>query len=89
MHFLSSISGTVIKGPSEQQKLNIQQHVRLKGFTGVLGAIDGTHIKIDKPEHHPDSYLNRKYFYSIHVSLTKLIFVLLFYVLHGIVMSLK
>lgn len=89
MHFFSSISGTVIKWPSEQEKHTIEQHFRLKGFPGVLGAIDGTHIKIDKPEHDPDSYLNRKHFYSIHVSLNNLIFILLLYVLCAIVMSLE
>ncbi|KAJ8983616.1 hypothetical protein NQ317_004254 [Molorchus minor] len=34
-------------------------------FPGVIGVIDGTHIKIDRPADDPDSYLNRKHFYSI------------------------
>ncbi|KAJ8935279.1 hypothetical protein NQ314_012903 [Rhamnusium bicolor] len=38
---------------------------RQNGFPGVLGVIDGTHIKIDKPSDDPDSYINRKGFYSI------------------------
>ena len=32
------------------------------GLTQVIGAIDGTHISIVKPqcEYHPDAYYNRK-----------------------------
>lgn len=67
-HFLSGISGTVIQWPSEQEKISIEQHFNQKGFPGVIGAIDGTHIKIDQPKHDADSYLNRKHFHSIHVS---------------------
>lgn len=36
----------------------------LKSFSG---AIDGSHIKIDKPVEDPDSYINRKQYFSIHV----------------------
>ncbi|KAJ8941174.1 hypothetical protein NQ314_010473 [Rhamnusium bicolor] len=42
---------------------------RQNGFPGVLGVIDGTYIKIDKPSDDPDSYINRKGFYSIQVQL--------------------
>ncbi|XP_071052961.1 putative nuclease HARBI1 [Onthophagus taurus] len=37
------------------------------GFPGVIGAIDGSHIKIDKPKNDPDSYLNRKHYFSIQM----------------------
>ncbi|KAJ8978153.1 hypothetical protein NQ317_016856 [Molorchus minor] len=33
-----------------------------RGFTGVVGVIDGSHIKIDRPSV-ADSYLNRKHFF--------------------------
>lgn len=36
----------------------------LKSFSG---AIDGSHIRIDKPVEDPDSYINRKQYFSIHV----------------------
>lgn len=36
----------------------------LKSFSG---AIDGSHIRIDKPAEDPDSYINRKQYFSIHV----------------------
>jgi len=36
----------------------------LKSFSD---AIDGSHIRIDKPAEDPDSYINRKQYFSIHV----------------------
>lgn len=51
----------------ENEKTVIEQHFRENGFTGVIGAIDGCHIKIDKPNNDPDSYINRKGYYSIQV----------------------
>lgn len=39
----------------------------------LIGILDGTHVRIDKPAENPDSYLNRKYFFSIQVSLIKII----------------
>lgn len=35
------------------------------GFPGIIGCIDGTHIKISAPKVDKDSYVNRKGFYSI------------------------
>ncbi|XP_018359987.1 PREDICTED: putative nuclease HARBI1 [Trachymyrmex cornetzi] len=37
------------------------------GFPNVIGAIDGTHIKIRAPKEDPDSYINRKGFHSMNV----------------------
>ncbi|XP_021373738.1 protein ANTAGONIST OF LIKE HETEROCHROMATIN PROTEIN 1-like [Mizuhopecten yessoensis] len=41
---------------------NFQQ---MKGFPDVLGAIDGTHIRIKPPHEHAPDYINRKKFHSI------------------------
>lgn len=49
------------------EKIEIEHHFANNGFPGVIGAIDGTHIKIDKPTVDPDSYMNRKNYYSIQV----------------------
>lgn len=39
------------------------------GFPGVIGVIDGSHIRIDTPSEDPVSYFNKKKFYSIHVGI--------------------
>lgn len=36
-----------------------------RGFPGVLGCIDGTHIQIMPPKDHPQSYVNRKGYHSL------------------------
>ena len=37
------------------------------GFPGIIGVIDGTHIRIRAPTRHPaaDAYINRKKFHSL------------------------
>ncbi|KAJ8949259.1 hypothetical protein NQ318_022772 [Aromia moschata] len=42
------------------KKQEIEQYFRHKNrFPGIIGLIDGTHIKIDKPRDDPASYINR------------------------------
>lgn len=67
-YFLSNLSPEVIHWPSENEKNDIERHFRHNGFLGVIGAIDGSHVKIDKPADDPESYLNRKGYYSIQVN---------------------
>ncbi|KAG8238529.1 hypothetical protein J437_LFUL018201 [Ladona fulva] len=64
-YFLSNLSPEVITWPKDQEKVLIEQYFREKQFPGVVGVIDGTHVRIDRPSEDPDSYLNRKHFYSI------------------------
>jgi len=33
---------------------------RARGFPGIIGAIDGTHINIPAPKESPEAYVNRK-----------------------------
>lgn len=67
-YFLSNQSQQVIKWPTETEAEEIERYFAQHGFPGVIGVIDGTHIKIDRPSEDPDSYLNRKHFFSIHVN---------------------
>lgn len=67
--FLSNLSPEIIKWPTQNEKRISEEHFRANGFPNIIGAIDGTHIKLDKPENDPDSYLNRKGYYSIQVKL--------------------
>ena len=39
------------------------------GFPGIIGVVDGTHIRIRAPEKEPEAYINRKKFHSINVQL--------------------
>ncbi|KAL1492461.1 hypothetical protein ABEB36_010713 [Hypothenemus hampei] len=57
----------IIKWPNEEEKKLSEQAFRNKGFPNVFAAIDGTHIKIDKPTNDPDSFINRKGYYSMHM----------------------
>jgi len=41
------------------------------GFPKVIGAIDGTHVKIAAPRKSPESYINRKGYYSIQLQVQK------------------
>lgn len=66
--FLSNLSRQVIRWPNERDKAASEQYFSENGFPGAFGAIDGCHIKIDKPENDPESYMNRKGFYSIQVT---------------------
>lgn len=63
------MSPEFIKWPTAAEKMETQQYFAEKEFSGVIGVIDGTHIKIDKPGDDPDSYLNRKQFYSIQAQI--------------------
>lgn len=67
-YFLSNLSVEVIKWPTNEEKVDIQRFFMEQNFPGVIGVIDGTHIRIDKPTEDPDSYLNRKQFHSIQVT---------------------
>ncbi|XP_018365088.1 PREDICTED: putative nuclease HARBI1, partial [Trachymyrmex cornetzi] len=40
-----------------------------KGFPGIIGMIDGTHIKIEAPQENHESYINRKGYHSIQLQI--------------------
>lgn len=70
-HFISSKSAEIIKWPSDVEKEALGAEFTEIGFPDVIGCIDGSHVKIDKPDHDPESYINRKKFYSIQVNYFK------------------
>ncbi|XP_066600764.1 putative nuclease HARBI1 [Prorops nasuta] len=58
--------GDYIKWPEEQQILRGESNFRaVASFPGVIGSIDGSHIPISAPIDFPNSYVNRKGFYSM------------------------
>nr|CAI5831036.1 unnamed protein product [Callosobruchus analis] len=65
--FLSNMARSVVTWPSEEEREEIVAKFANMGFSNVIGCMDGTDFKIDKPEHDPQSYFNRKKFYSIQM----------------------
>ena len=54
--------------PSAQEAVAIKQRfMRLSGLPGIIGCIDGTHIRIQGPTEHENDYENRKGYHSINV----------------------
>lgn len=77
--FLSGLSEEIIRWPENQERVEILEYFQNNGFPGVIGTIDGSHIKIDKPDDDADSYLNRKKYYSIQVNIKICLFFLLLF----------
>lgn len=58
-----------IKWPTNDDEL---KHIkssffRRGGFPGVIGCVDGTHIRIQAPHNNENGYVNRKGYHSINV----------------------
>lgn len=49
-------ANTVITWSNEEEKQETKNFFQQKGFYNVIGAIDGFHIRIDKPSSDLDSY---------------------------------
>jgi len=58
----------VISWPTEDNKRRVQEGFHsLGGFPGVIGCIDGTHVRIQAPTQDESAYVNRKGYHSINV----------------------
>ncbi|XP_018360830.1 PREDICTED: putative nuclease HARBI1 [Trachymyrmex cornetzi] len=69
--FLMQLAPQIIKFPTLEEKEATKTHfLQLKGFPGIIGCIDSTHIRIDKPQQDHESYINRKQYFSIHMQAT-------------------
>lgn len=76
--FCSHLAWQVIRWPTVAEKNEIEHHFRNNRFPGVIGVLDGTHVPIDKPSNNPNSYLNRKHYFSIIQVTTNVIIFILF-----------
>lgn len=57
-----------ITWPNVAKTEEIWTHVKNKyKFPKVIGAVDGTHVKIAAPKLHADAYVNRKGYHSIQL----------------------
>lgn len=65
---LMNLRNYYIKWPTEQEAMESATFLeQKKGFPGVIGIIDGTHIKIEAPKENHESYINRKGYHSIQL----------------------
>jgi len=65
---LHCIAPRFITWPRGPVAVNVMERFEKScGFPNVIGAIDGTHIKIRAPVKDANSYINRKGFHSINV----------------------
>ncbi|KAM7306620.1 putative nuclease HARBI1 [Ixodes scapularis] len=59
-----------IRWPNEAEAAEVQQQFfEVAGFPSVVGAVDGTHIRIQGPSDHEEAYVNRHGYHSINVQL--------------------
>ncbi|XP_066585486.1 putative nuclease HARBI1 [Prorops nasuta] len=64
---LHCIAPKFIKWPSEHASIVIEGFKNISSIPNVIGAIDGTHIKIKAPTNDAISYINRKGFASLNL----------------------
>lgn len=66
MNWLLTKLDTVIKWPEGHDvRIVCNQFSTKRGVQNVLGAIDGTHVRIEKPSSNVRDYINRKKYFSI------------------------
>ncbi|XP_040072840.1 putative nuclease HARBI1 [Ixodes scapularis] len=59
-----------IRWPTAAEVPELQrQFYAVDGFPGVVGAIDGTHVRIQGPPLHEEVFVNRHFYHSINVEL--------------------
>lgn len=71
---LFKVAHQFITWPSgEQARTVINKFKESSRFPNTIGAIDGTHIKIDAPKENAADYVNRKGYHSIQLQVSKII----------------
>lgn len=69
-HAIFRRSTRFIQWPSGDRAVTVMQGFEeASGFPRTIGAIDGTHIRINAPKKNPENYINRKGFHSIQLQL--------------------
>jgi DDE superfamily endonuclease len=66
IHALRILAGGIIKWPNEQEMAAISNGFEsMSGIKNIIGAIDGTYVKIDAPHADQEAYINRKCYHSV------------------------
>lgn len=65
---LADLLPVYVKWPTNDEKKEIKnEFYRMAGFPGVIGCIDGTHVRIQRPSENEPAFINRKGYPSINV----------------------
>ena len=65
---LQSIYTQYVSLPSPAEKVAVKsQFYDFANFTGVIGLVDGTHVRIQRPIENEADYVNRHFYHSINV----------------------
>jgi hypothetical protein len=64
---VASLSSRVILWPTQTRQIICASFQEKCLFPNVIGAIDGTHVRIKRPHDFPDNYVNRKSVHSLNV----------------------
>ncbi|XP_066934420.1 putative nuclease HARBI1 [Clytia hemisphaerica] len=59
-----------VKWPTFRRAKRIMSSFSKRGLPKIVGAIDGTHIRISPPSEKPEQYVNRKGFHSLNFQAT-------------------
>lgn len=71
---LFKVAHQFISWPSNEQAQTIMRKFKEnRRFPNVIGAIDGTHIRIEAPTQNAVDYINRKGYHSIQLQVFKII----------------
>jgi nuclease HARBI1 len=66
--FLANKLNEYVKFPSsEEKKVQKQLFYNIAGFPVIVGCVDGTHIRIKRPQEDHVQYFNRKCYNSINI----------------------
>ncbi|KAK4294822.1 hypothetical protein Pmani_032580 [Petrolisthes manimaculis] len=66
-----AIATRFIKFPRTRQEIQQRQNefMAISNFPGIVGTIDGTHIRIVAPKEYEEEYVNRKNYHSINTQI--------------------
>lgn len=71
LNFLSEIAPIHIRWPNGTELKQTQEYYeQVKKFPRVVGIVDGTHFKIDRPKNDKDSYYNKDEYFSVQAQIT-------------------
>lgn len=77
-HAVFKNSRLFIQWPNGDRAVNVMRGFEeASGFPRTIGAIDGTHIRIDAPKENPADYVNRKGFHSIQLQVDNIYVIVL------------